>query len=304
MFYVSQWRTFLYVEMINNMEVKKFCTFDEQLENIRKKGFRISDPRKCMSFLKRNSYYSCSAYFHYFELKSESDLDFESIMKICEFDSKVRNLIFYIIEEIEHSLKTQISYFHAEKYGALGYLQKENFSKKYHDHEKFINMIAKHKVKNCKNDIIKHHNKNYDGNVPIWVMINFFTIGELVHFYKDMKTADRKAFLRDYIDLPNSFKYFDSWLKCITDVRNRCAHYSRLYFFNFPNSPKFFQDINIGLRYKLFEQILALKFVFHNKNRFNKMFVHKLKKIIDCYDRYIDLKYIGFPDNWFEILCK
>ena len=255
-----------YAEMsTKNMEVKKFCSFDEQLENIKKKGFRISDPRKCMSFLKRNSYYSCSAYFHCLELKSNDgilDLDFESVMKIYEFDSKVRNLIFYAVEEIENYLKNQLSYFHAEKYGALGYLKKENFNDKYHDHEKFTNMIAKHKLKNCRNDIIKHHNKNYDGNVPIWVIVNFFTIGELVHFYKDMKTSDKKDFLKNHIGLPNSFKYFDSWLKCITDVRNRCAHYSRLYFFNFPNSPKFFRDFKVKPDYKLFNQILALKFVF------------------------------------------
>ena len=33
-------------------------------------------------------------------------------------------------------------------------------------------------------------------------------------------------------------KLLESWLKCLTVLRNKCAHYSRLYFLKFSNYPK------------------------------------------------------------------
>jgi len=48
-----------------------------------------------------------------------------------EFDRKIRVLIFSAIEEVGLHLRTQLSYYHANNYGALGYLNSENYNK-YH----------------------------------------------------------------------------------------------------------------------------------------------------------------------------
>lgn len=287
-------------------KLKKFCTFEEQIEKIKEKGFRVSDSTKCLHFLKRVNYYNISGYFHYFDFKPKSNLDFEKILKIYEFDQKLRNLIFYMVEEIELYLRTQLSYFYAYKYNPLGYLNENNFNSKHHNHKKFLDMIENHKQKNIKNPIINHHIKNYEGKFPIWVIIEFFTIGELVHFYKDMKTADKKQLIEKFLNLDTSFQYVDSWLKCITDIRNRCAHSSRLYFFNFYNLPKLPQKLKKFQNDRLlFSQILAMKLIYSsNKNRFNKLFVNPLSQLIEKYKCYgcIDIEDIGFPEDWFEIL--
>lgn len=101
------------------MEVKKFLTFEEQLHCIENKGFIILDKDKCLSFLEKVNYYKISAYFTLFKDKNgkyKSNIDFECVYKMYEFDRKIRNLIFSVIEEIELHLRAQLAY----RYGALG----------------------------------------------------------------------------------------------------------------------------------------------------------------------------------------
>ena len=103
------------------MEVKKFLTFEEQLHCIENKGFIISDKDKCLKFLEKVNYYKISAYFTLFKDKNgkyRSNIDFECVYKMYEFDRKIRNLIFSVIEEIELHLRAQLAYYHANRYGA------------------------------------------------------------------------------------------------------------------------------------------------------------------------------------------
>lgn len=102
---------------------KKFATFEEQLKIIENKGFKISDREECLNFLKSVNYYDISAYFLPFRNSDhtiQKGIDFKRIYKTYEFDRKIRSLIFFVIEEIELYLRVQLSYYHAEKYGAMG----------------------------------------------------------------------------------------------------------------------------------------------------------------------------------------
>ncbi len=131
------------------MEVKKFLTFEEQLQYIKNKGFIISDKDKCLDFLNNVNYYNISAYFAPFKTKEgkyKSNIDFECVYKMHEFDRKIRALIFSAIEEVELRLRTQLSHYHANNYGALGYLNSENYNK-YHKHNCFMEKIQKECIK-------------------------------------------------------------------------------------------------------------------------------------------------------------
>ena len=196
------------------MEVKKPTTFEQQLIVIKDKGFVINDERQCLDLLHRVNYYALSAYLLPFKLgKNEyvKGVDFEIIERIYEFDKKIRSLIFSLIEDIELFLRTQISYYHAHKYGPLGYLDNENYSSR-HRHDVFLTKIEKECIEaNSKTLVVKHHKEEYDGNFPIWVMIEYFTMGMLSHFYADLETSDKKYLSRELFDTAPG--YLDSWLK-------------------------------------------------------------------------------------------
>lgn len=284
---------------------KKFATFNEQLEFIENKGFKISDREECLNFLKRVNYYDISAYFLPFRNSDrtiQKGIEFKRIYKIYEFDKKIRSLIFSVIEEIELYLRTQLAYYHAEKYGALGYKNKENFSE-FHDHQEFLTRIKYECIKrNNKNAVIVHHNEKYNGQIPIWVLVSFFSIGTLSRFYGNMKTSDKKAIAKNLYEA--KLKLLESWLKCLTVLRNKCAHYSRLYFLKFSNYPRLPKNSNLETNSRLFGQLLVLKFLHINDNSWNNNFLISLESLLEEYSEYIRFMDIGFPDNWKEILSK
>lgn len=39
--------------------------------------------------------------------------------------------------------------------------------------------------------VVKHHIANYDGHFPIWVLIEYFSIGMLSYFYRDLRSDFR-----------------------------------------------------------------------------------------------------------------
>lgn len=283
--------------------VKKFATFDEQLKIIETKGFKVHNKKECLRFLTCVNYYEISAYFLPFRNVNhviKEGTDFKQVYKIYEFDRKMRILIFSIIEEIELYLRTQLSYYHAEKYGAMGYKDEENFNE-FHSHQKFLQRVNEECIKrNSKDSVIMHHNKKYGGQVPIWALVSFFSIGTLSRFYGNMKSADKKAIAKKLYSI--NFKHMENWLKCLTVLRNRCAHHSRLYFLKFSNYPKLPKGSNLEINVKLFGQLLVLKFLHMNTNSWKNNFIVSLESLIEEYSDYIRLKDIGFPTNWKEIL--
>lgn len=282
-------------ENVKVAEVKPPISFDEQLIKF-KARCSIEDEEYCLEALKSNNYYRLTAYL----LPYKNSVCFEKVYKTYEFDRKMRVLLFSIIEEIELYLRTQFSYYHAHKYGALGYEECNNFSK-YHKHDIFTKNIDRVVTSNKDTLVIKHHNEKYGGKIPLWVIIELFTVGMLSYFYSDMYLADRKK-ISALFDVNHAV--LNSWLKCFTELRNMCAHYSRLYFWKFTTLPKIPENdkyINTG---RLFDQIYMLKHLYTNKDKWNNVYLVQFESLIEEYEGYIEFNHIGFPVNWKALLTN
>lgn len=282
------------------MELKGPKTYEEQVKLIKAKGFVIPDEKECIEFLKKANYYRLSAYFLPYRKKNGTffeGISFSRIQRIYEFDSRIRSLIFETIEDIELYLRTQLAYYNAHKYGALGYLGKEMYSDR-HNEQKFLQKIDGCIEENRNTLVVKHHKEKYDGKFPLWVIIEFFSVGMLSYFYNDMKTEDKKKFATDIYN--TGAKQLESWLRCLTDFRNRCAHYSRVYFWLFPAIPKMPKGYDYQADRKIFTQLLMLKFLYTDKKKWNSKFVPGLKALIEEYKTEISLSHIGFPIDWEE----
>ena len=92
-------------------------------------------------------------------------------------------MIFGIIEHIEVYFRTQIAYYAAHKYGALGYLDESMFSEK-HNNTIYLEKIAACIEENANTLVVKHHKQKYEGKFPLWVIIEFFSVGMLSYFIK------------------------------------------------------------------------------------------------------------------------
>lgn len=287
------------------METKKPTTFHEQMELLRSKGFIVSDENRCISFLQKANYYRLSAYLLPFRKKDKTyiqGIPFEQIQSMYAFDQRVRSVLFSIIEDIELYLRTQFAYYHSHKYGSLGYLDKENYSDK-HNHATFLSKVQAVINENKNTLVVQHHNQNYDGKLPLWAAIEFFSAGMLSRFYSDLPLPDQKAIAKNLYSTAPPF--LNSWLACFTQLRNRCAHYSRLYFWKFTALPKMPKGTHPAGQ-KLFFQLIALKQLYPDACRWNTSYLPNLQAVIEEYSSKngIFLSHIDFPPDWEELLYK
>lgn len=284
------------------MVVKEPKSFYKQLDILKKRGCIVGDENYALRTLMHINYYRLTAYF--LPYKTDNDCykkgtTFNNVHRTYEFDRKLRHLLFSFIEEIELTLRTQLSYFHTKKNGSLGYLDENNFSK-HHKHDKFIDHIEKAIENNKEQAFVKHHIDNYEGKFPLWVMVELMTCGELSLFYSDLKISDKKEFaLKRY---STTHYNLTQWLHCLTDLRNFCAHYARLYYNLFPAIPPTPNGFSYTLYKRIFDYILVLKFLYQSPEHLLSALIIPLENLINEYSDSIQLSHIGFPDNWIEIL--
>lgn len=284
------------------MEVKKPTTYEEQIGKLSQRGCIIDDKDYALRVLKKINYYRLTAYFLPFKTREDTykaGTTFSQVIEIYKFDRDLRSILFPIIEEIELMLRARLAYYHAHKYGALGYLDKENFNNR-HQHEVFEKHIEDEIKHNDKQLFVQHHKNTYGGKFPIWVIIELLSIGELSYFYSDLIRADKKILARELFRTTDS--NLSSWLMCLTYLRNTCAHYSRLYYNLFPATPRTPENFPIRLGKRLFDYIVVLKFLFNDPEYWNEKFITTLSAAMEQYEDSISLEHIGFPNNWKQIL--
>ena len=276
--------------------LKKPTTYNEQIDILKKRGLVVNNEDEARIFLSNVNYYRSTGYLLPFTKQDRIyDLDFERFRDIYYFDAEMRNLLYITIEKIEISLRTKLSYYSAHKYGALGYMDSSNYNRK-HNHSQFDKLIKSSIKENRNSPVIRHHENMYGGQFPIWVMIDYFTLGMLSHFYTDMKNADKTSI--SIHEFGVNYQTLSSWLKCLADLRNRCAHYSRLYYWKFPSIPKQKTGDDFVYDQGLFSQIYFLKYLYPERDRWEKDFVKPLIKLVNKYKKSIKMDDIGFPYRW------
>jgi abortive infection bacteriophage resistance protein len=177
----------------------------------------------------------------------------------------------------------------------------ESFNKK-HKHDIFLNHINRDIKNNENQSPIEHHIAKYEGKFPVWVIIEYSTMGELSYFYSDLIKEDKKYLANKLFGTTD--KNVSSWLICLTYLRNFCAHYSRLYYYKSPAIPATPKGFPYTLYKKLFDYILVLKFLYGNKDKWENSFLVNLESLIQEYQDSINLFHIGFPKNWNELLYE
>jgi len=282
--------------------MKNPTTFEEQLQLMKSRGLIIDNEDRCTDFLRSINYYRLTAYLLPFRQSDDTYLPgtaFEKVQQIYDFDRRLRSLLFSVIEEIELFLRIQLAYYSAHTHGAIGYLDEAHYNTR-HNHDKLMQTVET-AIKNNKNSlVVKHHDATYGGKFPIWVIIDFFSIGNLSYFYSDLLVEGKKHIAKEIFK--TSYPYLDSWMKCITVLRNRCAHYSRLYYSLFTDTPRIPPTIAHQCTGRVFDQILMLKLLYPHAHKWNAVFVLPLDTLVDEYRDSISFHHIGFPENWLELL--
>lgn len=278
-------------------------TIEQQIENLKSLNLVIEDEEYARQILNDISYFRLIKAFGYGLKQRNSTFDgtvtFEHIVELYLFNSNFRQLLSAKIEQIEINLRCRISNYFSCKYGVLGYENADNFD--YEDYsETFINEIYSEIDKKGNTPFVKNFQKNYvDGKLPFYALVELFSFGTLSKFYKNMKSADKKDIAKMF---GVGYTYLQSWIEHIASVRNICAHYGRLYNIKLSKMPMLYKQYNGIAGNRVFATLLCFKHLLPNDRHWIE-FVDNIELLFEKYP-HVQKKYMGFPDDWYDLLTS
>lgn len=289
--------------MGNLKEQQPSMTIKEQINNLQEIGLIINDEEYAEKILNDISYFRLiKAYSLNLKVKNgnySNSVTFEHLVELYLFNANFRQILFPEIEKIEINIRCRISNYFADTYGVLGYKDSNNFENSTY-HSYFIRDIEEEIKRNSNAPFVKNFRENYvDGDLPIYALVEVFSFGTLSKFFKNMKNADKKAVAATF---GVGYTYFESWIESMAYVRNICAHYGRLYNAKLSKTPilyKEYTQAGIGNN-RIFGLLLCIRILLKKDSHWN-MYVDNIGLLFDKYEN-IDIKTMGFPENWNELL--
>lgn len=295
------------------MDSKPFKSINEQIDILKQRGLIIQDMQYAYRVLSHVNYYRLSGYTLTLRKNNEfyKNVTLEQVMQIYNFDAELRVALLYLLEYIEVSFRTHIGYFHSQKYGPLGYVNKSTFKNELH-YESFYQEILKLIKENEKNEIfIKHHNEKYEGQFPFWVIVELMSFGCLSRAFKNLHDDVKRIICKEHYS-PIPYDYIENWLQGFVVLRNICAHRGRLYnrYITFtpklsPKDKKLFRDNNLDLN-KVTKQVFTYVYIMSkliDDSLIMDNFVDRFKKLIIKYP-FVKLSHYGFCGNWENFLYR
>lgn len=296
----------------NNLYTKVHKTFEEQLQKLIERKLTISNEQYVLSKLEHINYYRLSAYFLPFQNKKDStnpneflsNTTFEDIIKLYYFDTELRKIIFEAIEVIEIYLRTQIAYYHSQKYGAFGYLYIATLRGNYQtEFDELHQDIIKEKERS-KEVFIKHFKDKYNSSdLPIWSVVEIISFGSLSKLFMLLQEEEQNQVIAKMGNI-NKVVFF-KWFKALSSVRNACAHHSRLWNktlgvgFEVPRNKPSFASLANSTK-KVFFALSVIEYILTCIGEDEIEFKDKIKQLLQKYPN-VDIKAMGFVQNWEEL---
>ena len=288
---------------------KKPLTIDEQIALLANRGLIIDDIEFAKQFLSNVSYYRLRAYTYPFQENQGNDhsfhsnITFERIIELYDFDRKLRLLLLDCIERIEISIRTQIIYHGCLAQGSHWYVNPSNF-RSYQTHSTFLNQL-RIAIQHSEEAFIKHYREKYTipMDPPAWMALELTSFGQLSLLYRNLnKNQIDKEMIAKHYGL-NDISILENWLHSFSDVRNISAHHSRLWNrklttqIKFPKNPshRYFNYTKTNPS-KLYPVLCNMKYILDIISP-THTFVHKLIHIIVEHPN-TDLLAMGFPSDW------
>ncbi|HHT5864996.1 TPA: Abi family protein [Listeria monocytogenes] len=285
---------------------RQATTSEEQISILENRGLIFEDRNLAIQNIENMGYFRFKGYCLSFYEKGKRDVfkqntAFEKIFNIYRFDERFRILLFQMIEHIEVVYKSKIGYYFSLEYGALGHYKSVNFNDiRFHSDwmiklDESINRASQRKER-----FLKNYKENYDNTFPIWVSLELTSMGNLSKFYNNLIPEFQNRIAKNICGYRR--EYLESWLYSISSIRNICAHGGRLYDRRVAITAKI-DNKSSGIidNTKIFSNIFILKNMCTDEQYWDR-FQRNLQALIDIYADSLDLKKMGFPENWRSLL--
>lgn len=238
---------------------KPFLTIRQQVELLEKRGMETDS--ETPTILRREGYYSVvNGYKDPFIDRGATarasddryvrDAKFSDMYALFEFDRSLRELTFHYLIRAESTAKTAVAYcfsdVHRDRDAYLlqdCYCTRDEYARagmnaaRYADEISDLVSILSKTRRNSNAEFIKHYRDEY-GDVPLWVLSNGLTFGNIEHFFNLMKPDEKASVCKMIVQSTNrvgsnlgylSVDKVRVALEALVKFRNICAHDERLY---------------------------------------------------------------------------
>ncbi|WP_181437332.1 Abi family protein [Curtobacterium sp. MCPF17_047] len=313
-------------------DIKPHLTYEQQLKKITDRGLSNSNREAAIAALKRVGYYRLSAYTYPFRIREadgrvlddfEPDATLEDALRLYAFDAKIRSILLEGLNAIEIGLSVQIGYTLGKR-DPLGHIGTDhlNFARcaelvgkpedKKTRYEAWHARYEKLRGDAKDEEYVKHHMREYDGRLPIWVATEFMDFGCLVWLFDLLVPEDKKKITESFGLNREAYGVLHRWLKALNILRNNAAHSNRVWNRvtvdappKFPN--KFVDErlhhtnaIENPARLRLYVAAAMIAYLTTQVDpgtQWPRSFATQAKKLGSVRGRTLQTE-MGFPDDW------
>lgn len=282
--------------------------FADQLANLKRRGLVVSDDAGALMQLHSISYFRLDCYMRFFETAPKvvkAGTRLEDVLALYMFDNELKELIYCAIQDIEIALRTRVIHFVSMEQGPFWFMDGAKFGNVGMFNFNLGKLRAE--LNRSKEDFITEYFADYDSPSmpPAWKTMEVASLGTLSKTYENLNTTPAKKAVAQDFGLPQ-YRYLESWNRCMTVLRNCCAHHARVWNRRFSNKPVLPMRLPLAWignadrvkPHKLYAQLCCLAYMEQTVDP-QCGFVRRLKALLRKYPM-VDVAAMGFPSGWEE----
>lgn len=243
---------------------KPWLSIDEQIDVLVRRGLEVRDEDAAIRLLREVGYYRLTGYLYPFRRSErfddgegrerirvlstfEAGACMDDAADLIDFDRELRMLVLEGIERFEIALRMQVGH-SMGRVSAFSHTAPSTFVSSFTQarrgaagepipsgHALWIDRVEE-RQRNSDEAFVAHFRSKYDDRMPIWALTEILELGHVSRLYgglrNDIATEIAQAF-----GVPTK-RLMQSWVACLTYVRNVAAHHARLYNRKLVSAPK------------------------------------------------------------------
>lgn len=267
----------------------------EQLDILIRKGLIGSNRQNGIKLIREVGYFRLKGYCLAFlnpELdRFKNNTTIDMISEAYQFDGELKSLLLLTCQYVEIHLKAVMGRTLSNIYAPV--LPADAFFRKRAAEAWNEAMTLAHKRARPREVYVEYYLERYQ-QVPIWVDLELSTFGNVSTLFANLKLSAQKRIASEYRVQP---KYLRNWFHALSNVRNVCAHHSRVFGRHFSIQLKLstarqrkFNGDGFEILIYVFSQLLS--------DREFAEFLSGLNNLVMKYPRASDISGLDLSTDW------
>jgi abortive infection bacteriophage resistance protein len=220
---------------------KPALSIPQQIALLQQRGLTIEDPKEAAHYLSFIGYYRLSGYWLPLTLKHQNGthdfkpgVTFTNVLDLYKFDRELRLITMDAVERIEVAFRACLSNWMCERGGPHWYFDQRYFHSApamWEFRRKVMDETGYREDGPPKpRDVFLSHYFSKYGAPPLppsWMIAEVLSISAWSKAYENIKLREDKKQIAKHFGLDP--RILESWIHCVSYVRNLCAHHSRMW---------------------------------------------------------------------------